>query len=112
MDYETGKNFEKVQALLEEHEDKIKYLMIKLGERPVAKKPVVKTVKTKVVETEEVQAAEPEVTKEDAQVPKDEAVEDIVEQEYEAPTVKAPKPKKRWGRKTEEEEEAEPARIL
>lgn len=95
MDYETGKNFEKVQALLEEHEQKLEYLMTKLAEKTVVKKPVVATKPVEPVKEEETE---------------DEAVEDIVEQEYEEPTVK-PKKKKRWGRPTEEKEE-EPARIL
>jgi len=103
MDYETGKNFEKIQAILDEQEQKINYLMIKLGEKAGVKKPVkpvAKPVKPEVVETE------PE-TKE----PGEEAIEDIVDQEYKEPTVKTPKSTKRWGRKQADEEE-EPARIL
>ena len=94
MDYETGKNFEKVQALLEEHEQKLEYLMTKLAEKPLAKKPIAKPVEAVPIVEEE-----------------DEAIEDIVDQEYEEPTVKQA-PKKKWGRKQEEDEEEEPGRIL
>ena len=94
MDYETGKNFEKVQALLEEHEQKLEYLMTKLAEKPLQKKPAAKPVEA----VEEVEA-------------EDEAVDDIVEQEYEEPTVR-PKQKKRWGIRPAKEEDEEPGRIL
>ena len=94
MDYETGKNFEKVQALLEEHEQKLEYLMTKLAENPLPIKPV----------------AKPEEPVEETKV-EDEAVDDIVEQEYKEPTVE-PKPKKRWGIRQKKEEDEEPARIL
>ena len=93
MTYETGKNFEKVQALLEEHEQKINYLMIRLGEKAAAKKAAEKP------------AAKP------AKEPEEEtAVEEIVEQELNEQPV--PKKKKIWQRNKEEGEEAEPARIL
>jgi len=94
MTYETGKNFEKVQAMLEEHEQKINYLMIKLGEKAAAKKAGAKP--TAPVETEE---EEPE---------KEKVLDEIVEQAHETPTVKTKK--KRFGRTTEEDEE--PGRIL
>jgi len=99
MDYETGKNFEKVQALLEEHEQKINYLMIKLGEKTTTKTATEKPAETPTEENQEEAEKEAEQT-----------VEEIVKQEHEEPTVKAKK--SRWGRKTKEEKDETPNRML
>jgi len=117
MEYDVGKNFEKIEAILADDakridllEKAVKYLMAKAEARPVEKpaaKPVAEpTARELQEETEEVgvmQEAFEEPTEED------QTVDEIVQQEHEEQTLK---PKKRWGRKPADVGAEEPERIL
>ena len=107
MDYDVGKNFEKIEAILADDakriellEKAVKYLMAKAGAVPIPKPVAAK--KAEVVEAQETEE-EPEE--------EETVVEEIVQQEHEEPTIK--QKKKRWIKKrVETGTTEEPERIL
>ena len=110
MDYETGKNFEAQQERIETLEKAVNYLLDKFGVKPTVKKPV-EAVKKPVVKEVEEEIVEEDTGEIEEETPEDDVVEEIVEQEYEEPTVK-PKKKRLWGNKPVIDADEEPVRML